>query len=191
VDEREESNDDTPTGAALLVASPDVEEEDRRARRSLIVACLLALLVAATAGLMNSNRATGTTTGGDGDTPASGASDEGAPSAEACPVSPEVAAALSTAETPWDYMLILGYPKYAIGDVLNERAEAVMQEADGQVKWDPASSNGRYSDEAQLVLIVETNGDTVEITDTQAVMWVLGMEAFCPFNSEVVLPVLS
>ena len=90
-------------------------------------------------------------------------------------------------------MRLLGYPKHTIGDALNQRAESVMDEhANGQVRWDPAASDGVYSDDAQLVLIMGGDGETVEITDTQQVMALLDMEAVCPAGTdEVVLPAVS
>jgi hypothetical protein len=189
VDERRDSSAATPA-AAVVVSSADADEEDRRATRSLVIALLLALLVAAAVGLTNADGLPDSTvTGSNGST---GSTAGGAPSG-ACRISDEAAAVLSAAKTPWDYMRILGYPKSTVGVVLNERAESVMDEhANGQVRWDPAATDGVYSDDAQLVLIMGEDGQTVEITETQQVMELLGMEAVCPAGtSEAVLPAVS
>jgi hypothetical protein len=193
VDARRDRSADTPAGAAAVVSSADADEQDRRAKRSLIIALFLALLVAAAVGFTNANGATDLTSTGSTSTGSTDSSTgEGAPSG-ACRISDEVAAALSAAETPWDYMRVLGYPKHTIGDALNERAESVMDEhANGQVRWDPSANDGVYSDDAQLVLIMGEGGQTVEITDTQHVMGMFGMEAICPpGTSEAVLPAVS
>lgn len=189
MEERRDSSDDMLAGAGMVVASSDVDEEDRRARRSLVIACLLALLLAAAAGFANADSSPDSTSTNGTNEPSAG----GAAPSEACPVSEEVAAALSAAATPWDYMLILGYPKHSIGDVLNQRAESVMEEhANGQVRWDPAANDGIYPDDAQLVLIVGVDGATQEISNTHDVMGLLGMEAVCTSGPvDVVLPVLS
>ena len=187
------SSDDT-AAAAVVLSSADADDEDRRAGLVLVVALLLALLVAAAVGITNANGVTDSTSTGLSESAGStgSATVEGAPSG-ACRVPEEVAAALATAETPWDYMRMLGYPKSTIGIVLNERAESVMDEHDnGQVRWDPPANDGVYPDDAQLVLIMGGDGETVEITDTQQVMALLDIEAVCPSGSdEVVLPVVS
>jgi hypothetical protein len=178
----------------MVVSSADADAEDRRARRSLVIAVLLALLLAAAIGFTNADGIpdSATTSSVDAAGPTGSATGEGAASG-ACRVSDEVAAALLAAETPWDYMRILGYPKHAIGDALNQRAESVMEDyADGQVRWDPAASDGIYPEDSQLILIVGVDGDTEEITYTQQIMGLLDMEAVCATGeTEVLLPAVS
>ena len=193
MDDRRPGSDET-AAAGLVVSSADADEEDRRARRSLVIAFLLALLVAAAVLSTNASGITDSTSTGSTESAGStgSATGGGAPSG-ACHISAEVAAALPAAETPWDYMRLLGYPKQTIGDALNERAESVMDEQpNGQVRWDPSAIDGVYSDDAQLVLIMGQDGQTVAITETQQVMALLGMEAVCPAGTdEVVLPAVS
>jgi hypothetical protein len=190
VDYRRHGSDET-AAAALVVSSADADEEDRRAAGSLVIALLLAVLLAAAIGVTNANGATDLIST-DSTSAGTGSSTGDAAPSGACRVSEEVAAALSTAETPWDYMRALGYPKHSIGDVLNHRAESVMDEhANGQVRWDPAANDGVYSADAQLVLIMGHDGQTVEITDTQQIMALLGIEAVCTAGTVEVLPAVS
>jgi hypothetical protein len=185
VDEPRDSSTDTVAGAGSLVASPDVDDADRRAKNSLVAALLLAFLLTL-AGFASANGVQDMTAADADD----GSPDDGSGSPAACPVSDEVDAALAAAETPWDYMLVLGYPEAAINTVLNAQAESVMeQQPNGQVRWDPEANNGVYSDDAQLVLIMGADDETVEVTATQDVMALLGICSSGTGN--VVLPTVS
>jgi hypothetical protein len=186
-EEARDSNADTVAGATAIVASPDVDDADRRAKNSLVAALLLAFLLTL-AGFASANGVQDMTAADADD----GSPDDGSGSPAACPVSDEVDAALAAAETPWDYMLVLGYPEAAINTVLNEQAESAMDEhTNGEVRWDPEANDGIYSDDAQLVLIMGADGETVEVTATQKVMELLGIDACTPGSGDIVLPAVS
>ncbi|MGD9705085.1 MAG: hypothetical protein AB7Q42_05320 [Acidimicrobiia bacterium] len=178
--------------AAGLVSSTDVyldEEEDRRTRRGLIVACLAALALAAAVGFSDVSTAAVKQMSA---TPMQESSlPVDAP--EPCLFSPAVVETLPSAETPWEYMTLLGYSDEVIDDVLNRRAEEVMREhVDGRVQWDPPAQDGRYSETAQLSLSYELDGVTVTVRDTQQIMAMLRIEGSCsPATSATLLPVLS